>query len=220
MPDATATRAVEVLHRMLAGTLPPTDTEAAIRVQGLLAAALSETGRAAAFARYLGEPGSEAARHALITEVALRMRTDPTFRAAIAGSLPGTPATGITAGRDISAGGRGIVAGRDVTGSNNVDRSRRTHFGGILVAAVAVVALFLVGRAVVVTLAGEEEAGLTGSSTCREFLAAGPQVQLEALKKVYLDAGRADLAGDVFILQNGQYMCGQAPSRTLDSLAR
>lgn len=59
----------------------------------------------------------------------------------------------ISAGGPISASDNGIIAGRDVTGSNN--RTKKFNFGGILVAAVAIVALILVGRAVVVNLTGD-----------------------------------------------------------------
>ncbi|MEV6713447.1 hypothetical protein AB0M48_15575 [Lentzea sp. NPDC051208] len=65
----------------------------------------------------------------------------------------------ISAGGSISASDNGIIAGRDVTDSSNTvhNRNKKFHFGGILVAAVAIAALFLVGRAVVVNLTGADE---------------------------------------------------------------
>lgn len=76
---------------------------------------------------------------------------------------PGTPPrdeqnrSTISAGGSISASDNGIIAGRDVTDSNNTthNRNKKFNFGGILVAAVAIVALFFVGRAVVVDLTGD-----------------------------------------------------------------
>lgn len=64
----------------------------------------------------------------------------------------------ISADGSINASGNGIVAGRDVSNSNNTDNRKKVNFGGILVAAVAIVALFLAGRAVIVNMAGDSGA--------------------------------------------------------------
>ncbi|MET9227280.1 hypothetical protein [Lentzea sp. NPDC003310] len=75
----------------------------------------------------------------------------------------GMPPRDERAGSSVSAGGsinasNGVIAGGNVSGSNNTDNRKKTNYGGILVAAVAIVALFLVGRAVVVNLSGDDGA--------------------------------------------------------------
>ncbi|HEX7303358.1 hypothetical protein [Lentzea sp.] len=75
----------------------------------------------------------------------------------------GMPPRDEHAGSSVSASGSihangGVIGGRDVIGSNNSDNRKKVHFGGILVAAVAIVALFLVGRAVVLNMTGDSGA--------------------------------------------------------------
>ncbi|WP_394613521.1 hypothetical protein JNUCC0626_26765 [Lentzea sp. JNUCC 0626] len=61
---------------------------------------------------------------------------------------------GISAGGSINASGNGTIAGRDVRNSHN----KKVNFGGILVAAVAIVALFFAGKAVIVNMTGDSGA--------------------------------------------------------------
>jgi hypothetical protein len=171
-------------------------------------------------------------RMTLISRVSELMDADAAFRDSVTSQLRSTGNT-VSAGGSITAT-HGVVAGGNVSDSNNTDirnvGNKKNHFGGILVAVVAVVALFLVGKQVISTItengngpSGNSRSGgpaLTGSSTCRDFLAADPATQTDVLKRVYLAAGREDLAGDPFILQNGQYRCGQAPGIKLERLAR
>ncbi|MCX2950924.1 hypothetical protein [Lentzea sp. NEAU-D7] len=165
---------------------------------------------------------------ALISEVTRLLEDDRAFRRSVTAQLPAVQGNTISAGGSITATG-GVIAGGDVSGSNNTDNSKKkTSFGGILVTVVAVAGLLLAGRAVINNLttgdpgdpAGGSIPALTGSHTCRDFLAADQPTQLATLKRVYLEAGDAERAGDPFILQNGQYTCGQAPNMKLEKLAR
>jgi hypothetical protein len=61
---------------------------------------------------------------------------------------------------------------------------------------------------------------LSGTSTCSEWLGADSQTQAATLKKVYLNANRTQYAADPFIVQNGQYFCGQNPSITLNQIVQ
>lgn len=213
-----ASRAVDLVHRMLTGALEPRDVPAASRLQVLIASNLTRSGDSTVFMRYLGDPHSTSARRAVVDAVAEQLDHDESFRASVVAQTPQPAQTTLTAGGSISAAGRGIVANGSVSNNNNVNK--KTHLGGIPVAVVAGIALFLVGGTAVVTLTGNDKPTLDGSSTCREFLAASPAAQTDALKRVYLANDRADLAGDPFVLQNGQYSCGSAPSLTLDGMAR
>ncbi|MET9227275.1 hypothetical protein [Lentzea sp. NPDC003310] len=177
----------------------------------------------ALFARYdLRGPDPQV----LVGEVTVLLEEDQNFRRSVTAQLPAFHGTTISAGGSISVTD-GIIAGGDVRDSHNTHNNKKTNYGGILVAGVAVVALFLAGRAVVNVIAeipadpgGGGAAVLTGSHTCRDFLAADQSTQLATLKRIYLDAGDAERAGDPFILQNGQYTCGQAPNMKLANLAR
>lgn len=224
---ASASRAVDLVHRMLTDTLDPGDRQVAGSVQALIVSNLSSSSHSTSLVQYLGNPQSTALRQELVKAVAEKVQSDEPFRTSLEKLLTPSRHTTMTAGRDMRASGRGIISAGDVSHSNNstVDNStssntKKTHFGGILVAAVAVVALFLIGRAVIVNLASDEGRKLDGSSTCRDFLAASPDQQIDGLKRVYLANNRPDLAGDPFILQNGQYSCGNSPSITLDAMAR
>lgn len=162
---------------------------------------------------------------ALVGEVARLMEADDGFRRSVTAQLPAGRGNTISAGGPITATG-GIIAGGDVSGSHNTDNRKKISFGGLLVAVVALGALLLVGKSVVGNLVTDvvdgavDQATLTGSDTCRDFLAADPSTQIAVLKRVYLDAGKTERVGDPFILQNGQYECGQAPNMKLEDLAR
>lgn len=164
----------------------------------------------------------------LVDEVTRLLEDDQAFRRSVTAQLPASQGNSISAGGSITATG-GVIAGGDVSDSNNTDNSRKkTSFGGILVTVVAVAGLLLAGRTVINNLTSNEPGdpvggstpALTGAHTCRDFLAADQPTQLATLKRVYLDAGDAESAGDPFILQNGQYTCGRAPNMKLEKLAR
>ncbi|WP_394613526.1 hypothetical protein JNUCC0626_26790 [Lentzea sp. JNUCC 0626] len=163
-------------------------------------------------------------RTTLLDRVIELLDDDPAFRRSVTAQLA-TTGTTISAGGSITASGNGVIAGRDVDQSRHTQH-KKTNYGGILVAGVAVVALFLVGKTVINNLGTDEPSTpgtssvLTGNHTCRDFLAADQPTQLATLKRIYLDAGDAERAGDPFIMQNGQYTCGQAPNMKLSGLAR
>ena len=208
-----ATTAVDLVQRLELGQLHQRDE--VHRAQSLQAL----------FARYdLGDPDPPA----LVSEVTRLLEDDQAFRRSVTAQLPAFQGNTISAGGSITATG-GVIAGGDVSGSNNTDNSRKkTSFGGILVTVVAVAGLLLAGRTVINNLTTGDpgvpgdgsQPSLTGSHTCRDFLAADQPTQLATLKRVYLDAGDAKGAGDPFILQNGQYTCGQAPNMKLEKLPR
>ncbi|HEX7303363.1 hypothetical protein [Lentzea sp.] len=206
-----ATTAVDLVRRLELGQLhQPAEVSQAQALQAL-------------FARYdLTGPDSRL----LAREVAVLLEQDLAFRRSLTAQLPASRGNTIFAGGSIAATD-GIIAGGDVKDSHNTDNSKKTNYGGILVAVVAVAALYFAGKSVINGLGSDDPADpgggsavLTGSHTCRDFLAADQSTQLATLKRIYLDAGDAEQAGDPFILQNGQYTCGQAPNMKLSNLAR
>ncbi|MDI5974994.1 hypothetical protein [Amycolatopsis magusensis] len=210
----SASRAVNSVQNMLVGRATPTEAERARSLQSLIIEGLNDPAHSTALLKFLSDPVSRSNRDEVVEAVTQKLRSDTAFRSSISDALQPPAHSGISVGGSINAE-KSDFAGRDL------DKSKKTHFGGILVAVVAVVALFLVGREVVVSMASSDEGGsLTGKSTCREFLAASSAEQVAVLKRVYLDAGKTERAGDPFILQNGVYLCGGAPSLTLEALAQ
>ncbi|MCG8916276.1 hypothetical protein L6E12_10790 [Actinokineospora sp. PR83] len=216
---ASAGLAVDLVHRMLTDTCRADEVQKASALHSLMVKNLSGSGRSEVLRAFHTDLASVVKRRHLVDAVADNLRADLGFRAAVSVYLPPGNSNTIKAGGSISASGQGIVAGGDVRSTNNshnVDTSKR-NYGGIPVAAVAVVALCLVGTGVVISVASGP--GLDADSTCSEFLAADSDTQVAVLKKVYLAAGKPDRAGDPFILQNGVYTCGLAPNTTLGRLA-
>lgn len=152
--EATAARAVDLVRRLVGGELGSAEADRARTVQALVARALTTSGDDVLFMRYLGDPNSAEHRRSLVDGVAERLRADEGFNEAVAAQLRVRAGNSISAGGSITTSGRGIVAGGDVSHSNN---KKKVNYGGVLVAVVAVVALFLVGRAVVVNLGGDDE---------------------------------------------------------------
>jgi hypothetical protein len=91
----------------------------------------------------------------------------------------------------------------------------------VVVAAVVIVAL-LVGYFLIRGLTGAlgSGGGLSGSSTCRDYLASSDSAdKASVMKQLYLGDGKTHLAADPFIIQNTEYYCGNAPNITLSQLA-
>ena len=115
------------------------------------------------------------------------------------------------------------MAGRDIvrnTTTTSTTHNKKTNTGGLvlgLVLIVAVIAACLVGRALLnSTTAG----GLTGNSTCQDFLAsADTAAKAEVMKRLYLADNKPHLAADPFMIQNTEYFCGNSPNMTLARLA-
>jgi hypothetical protein len=69
---------------------------------------------------------------------------------------------------------------------------------------------------VVNLVVGGSDAHLTGSSTCRDFLASSDTAAKAAImKQLYLSRNKPELAADPFIIQNAEYFCGNRPDAKL-----
>jgi hypothetical protein len=218
-PDL-AQEATELLARLVTDALTGTAHAAADRLFDLVSARLMRRGQSAVVDAFQRSPSSPAARAGLAQRLASEL-ADEQFRHSVQICVDQSrPRSDVRitqqAGRD------SFAAGRD----QQIDQSKRTtknHFGGILIAAVAIVALIALGfgaKAVVANFQEPEAPPLDANSTCAEFLRADSQTQVAVMKDLYLAAGHADRAGDPFILQNATYSCGQAPNMTLGTLAK
>jgi hypothetical protein len=218
-----AKQATVLLARLMTGSLSGPPEEAADRLFDLVSGRLVRKGESDVVRDFQRDPGSPGNRTALTKRLG-RELMDDTFRWEVTNCLD--ESTSETSGDFAQVAGRDSYgAGRDL----RVDQSRRAsttknHFGGVLIAVVAVVALIAVGfgaKAVLNSLGNSlGSTSLTGDSTCAEFLRADSATQVAAMKELYLSAGRADRAGDPFILQNATYSCGQSPNMKLSTLAR
>jgi hypothetical protein len=168
--------------------------------------------------KFLSNPADDAGRTSLLTELVRQFHSDADFRRdvsslvqSLTGGAPLT-ATVVTATHDSVAIGH-------AQGDVNV-WNRRVTIGGFSIPLGAVI----IGAAIVLAFGGffianaGGSGSLSGSSTCREWLAADSATQAAVLKKLYLDAGKTERAADPFIVQNGQYFCGPRPDVTLGKL--
>jgi hypothetical protein len=123
----------------------------------------------------------------------------------------------------VSGNGNRVV-GRDdnsshTANSHNVSNSGNTHYGGILVAVVAVIAIIWGGTKVYQSVVADDpSSGLSADATCREWLQADPAVQRQSALTAATQAGNKEAASDGFIVQNTQYNCGYNPDMTLRQL--
>jgi hypothetical protein len=137
-----------------------------------------------------------------------------------------TPAAGPSS-QTVRADRGGFASGRDLRVDQRQDHSkttRKTNYGGLVAGAVAivvVVAVLLIGRAVIVNVgkAIGSVSQMNEATTCREFLAADSETQASVMKRLYLKYNHPDAAGDPFIVQNAEYSCGSSPDMTLGQLA-
>jgi hypothetical protein len=89
----------------------------------------------------------------------------------------------------------------------------------VAVVVVLIVVLFA-GRTVVNLVTKGATSGLSGASTCRDYLASSDtQAKAAVMKDLYIKRDKAELASDPFIVQNTEYFCGQRPDTNLADLA-
>ncbi|MEU4247744.1 hypothetical protein AB0F15_10055 [Amycolatopsis sp. NPDC026612] len=207
-----------LLAELLSGTLSGRAEEAADRLFDLVSGRLARAGQTEAVRDFRQHPASTANRDAL-TQCVARELTNDVFHREVTACLDQSVTT--SGGFRQTSGRDSYGAGRDLS----VDRSRRTSktsFGGLPVAAVAIVALIALGLGAKVVFGGsgtQTGTSLDADSTCTEFLRADPATQMAVVKELYLAAGHADRAGDPFILQNATYACGSSPNMKLRTLA-
>ncbi|MEC3982132.1 hypothetical protein [Amycolatopsis sp. H20-H5] len=216
-----AGRTAALLAGLLSNSLSGDADTAANRLFNLVSGRLVRKGESWVLQNLQTDPGSRHARNALAQRLGPEL-TDDSFRREVSACLDQSATT--TSGSFAQHAGRdNFGAGRDL----RVDQSERTsntknHFGGIVTAVVAVVAIIALGfgaKAVVGKLSDSLGPSLDSGSTCAQFLQADSAAQVAVMKKLYLAAGHADRAGDPFILQNATYSCGQSPNLKLGTLA-
>lgn len=188
-------------------------------VYELIAKKLRDGGKAEAVTEFVAHPDDRAEVKRLLREA---VREDPEFAAELARAVAGTGSTTIQQTGNVV--GRDLI-GRDsihTTNSSTTNSTRKSSNAGLVGVGLAVVlaAILLVGAIGKSLLGAVESAGLSGKSTCADFLrSADPQAQAGAMKKIYLDQNKPHLAADPFIIQNTEYYCGSSTTMTLDHLA-
>ncbi|WP_143268886.1 hypothetical protein [Amycolatopsis vastitatis] len=187
----------------------------------IVAGQLSLAGRSGDLEAFRDRPGDRARRMSLVAALVEQLIKDEAFcgeiRALIGSIARATGGTGVHV--HTYSADRGSVVN---TGSGNVSiLNKKVHIGGV---AVPVGVLIAGGVAIValggwgVSAIGGGASSLSGASTCSEWLAADPASEASILKKLYLDASKPQYAADPFIVQNGQYFCGQNPKVKLDQI--
>jgi hypothetical protein len=142
----------------------------------------------------------------------VRATPGPTTRTTVQSVSAGRDVRGVIAGGHV-AQGKGSVAGEgNVVGSHN----RNVKVGGGIILALAIVAvvvfaLYSLGSHIL------QSGQLTASSTCREFLAATQEDQLQAMRKVGVDEHVPDI-GSPLALPEISYECGNRPSAKLGDI--
>jgi hypothetical protein len=211
MLEAVAQRSVVMMADLLSGRLSGVPERAGNELYAVVSRRLRHSDRSAVEA-FEGAPDSLACREALVATVLSQLARDHEFRERVQG-LVGQPAPTVT----VHATGRSAAAGRDV------NQNRKTSYGGLVVGGVAlvvIIALILVGRVVVNVLEGLPGQGLSGDSTCRDYLASTDVGEKQrVMKALYLERDKPSLAGDPFIIQNTEYYCGNRPDDTLADVA-
>jgi hypothetical protein len=173
----------------------------------------------ALFARFERDPSpsNQAQLRALLAQ---KFEIDPEFRQKLSSLLPADHS--VTASNVSVSGSGNVAAGRDYTATTST-QNRRTSFGGIIVAVVALGAIALIlilGRAVVNfagnTLGGTLGSHLSASSTCKDFLlSTDAQEKMQVMKSLYVERNKPKRAADPFILQNADAMCGSQQRQTV-----
>jgi hypothetical protein len=217
---ALAGIAVDQLGNFLSGVVQGAGEQAGSQLYAMVSRQMRGADRSTLSA-FEDDPSSVTAQSNLASTLALRFANDEQFRSAVAELVGRTvPAAG---GSVTFEAPRVSASNRSTAVGGNLDQSNR-NYGGLVVGAVAVIfvviVVFFVGRAIVVTIADGMGGGLSGSSTCEEYLASSDPVEKSrVMKDLYLDQGKAELAADPFIIQNTEYFCGQRPKWTLEKLA-
>lgn len=224
MPDfALAQRTIDALAPALPAVAQPMTTNARRPLYDLVADAIEIRGESEALRDFVQNPANSALVKRLLAEI---IDTDPQFRQQLT-SLMNTAAPAATpwpvtnnrvVQRDNVVGGH--MAGRDI----HQDSSRK-NYGGIVVgfvAVVVVIAVLLIGKNIILpALSAVTSGSLSGSSTCRDYLAsADREDKVSVMKHLYLAHNKPHQAADPFIVENTEYYCGNSPNTTLDSLAR
>jgi hypothetical protein len=164
-------------------------------------------------------PGDSALVKRLLQDA---VKSDPQFASELEGALQRVHATtrttvqGVSAGREVGGviGGHVAHGKRSVAGEGNVvgSHNRNVRVGGGIVLAVVIVTLV----AFVLYWAGSrishafESGQLTSNSTCREFLSASPEEQLQAMREIGLDEHVSGI-GSPLALPAISYSCGAQP---------
>jgi hypothetical protein len=167
------------------------------------------------------DPSSATARADLAAVLALQLANNEQFRVSVSNLVQEAV---VAPERSVRVEAPRVSASHGSTAvGGNFDGSSR-NYGGLVVGAVAVIVVlivvFFVGKAIVVTIADGVGGGLSGSSTCEDYLASADSAdKSRVMKDLYLDQDKPELAADPFIIQNTEYFCGQRPKMTLEKLA-
>jgi hypothetical protein len=179
---------------------------------------MTSKGKGRILGEFMQNPADDAVRASLLAELTGQLTTNPDFRRdvlSLVQSLSGGGASTTT----VTTATHGSVAIGHAQGDVNV-WNRRVTIGGFSIPLGALI----IGAALVLAFGGffvvnnDAFGSLSGSSTCREWLAADSGTQAAVLKRLYLDAGKTEDAADPFIVQNGQYYCATRANVTLKKL--
>ncbi|WP_328346503.1 hypothetical protein [Micromonospora sp. NBC_00421] len=219
-PGSLASDAIGLLAALAQGTLQGVGAQAGEELYDLVAAQMRTAGERPALEAFEEDPTNTAIQRRFRAALAHELAADPQFRATVSRiaekAVDGNAS--VSFGNTVNSP-TNILSGEAQQGDryNYGHQGNKINFGGILIAVVAVVALFFAGRAIYVSVGGDSSGGtgLSESSTCTEYLSKDDATRKETMRRLYLEAGKADRAGDAFILQNADYECGQRPKSTL-----
>jgi hypothetical protein len=221
--QSLAETSVHILASLFSGVLHGAGDRTANELYSVIARRLRARRSGEVLSEFEDSPDSGDSDEALVSALTEELGADDEFRAnvreIVRRAVRESSATFIEQ-RTVSADRGSVAAGRDV------DQSKKTNFGGITVGVVAIAVVFIVvifvGRAIVLNVmdSGATNGGLSGDSTCTDYLASADMAaKAEVMKGLYLELGETDQAADPFIVQNTEYFCSSRPNMTLADLA-
>jgi hypothetical protein len=218
-----AMAAAEALAKVFSGVLGGTVRSVSDQLYGLVSRRFRSLGEGGTFDAYESDVAAPAARDRVIQTLRLQLANDAEFRQQVNTLVSRINASDSSVRSVVSASHGSAAAGRDLTQTTS-HSNKRTSYGGIVVAvvAIAVVALvLLIGRRVWTAVDHTIQANrLGGNTTCSQYLAStDSEAKAGVMKQLYLARNKPQQAGDPFIIQNTEYYCGNNPRTTLAQLA-
>ncbi|WP_030439569.1 hypothetical protein [Actinoplanes subtropicus] len=226
-PFALVNQAIDLLAAHLPSAAQ-VENAAAHGLYRLIADRLGRRNESEAMTEFVDSPRNNALVKRLVREA---VRDDPQFaeelaRAVAAVAAPAVSATVVHQSGNVAGGD---IVGRDsirttTTNTSNAytnNTNKKSNPVGVAIGVASLVVVALVVIFVLKAVAGAVGGGgLSGKSTCTEFLqSADDAAKAAVMKQLYLAKNKPQLAADPFINQNTEYFCGERPTMTLEHLA-
>jgi hypothetical protein len=227
-PDEAVARTIEILARALPdlinfGTSIVKDAATQV-LYDIVANKMTQIGESNTLTEFSKNPTDQSLTRRILTQAA---KDDPQFLTRLTTALKNLPSASSAGSRialhnspNSTANTGNIASGKkSIAGQGISYKSGNRSYGGLVVAGVAVLVVFIVvvlgaTKIIIEREEGGSGAELTAASTCEEFLKVDQQTQLTAINSIGLELHVPGI-GSPLALPSISYSCSQRPERLL-----